>query len=245
MRDETRERIVATAAELLARGGREAVTTRAVATAAGVQPPTIYRLFGDKVGLLDAVAEHGFQAYLADKGAGPSADPVEDLRAGWDLHVGFGLANPGLYALMYGDPRPGAASLRRRARRRCCARSSGGSPRSAGSASPRSRPCTRPRRGVRPVLTLLATAGGARPGGVRAGPRGRARRRHRRRARGRGAGPGRGRRRAAGRLGRHRRRHEPGSAGCWRSGWTASRRPEPVTAVSEIATRRVGNRDSP
>jgi len=109
MRDATRERIVETAAELLARGGREAVTTRAVATAAGVQPPTIYRLFGDKVGLLDAVTEHGFQAYLADKGVA-SADPIADLRAGWDLHVGFGLANPGLYALMYGDPRPGAAS---------------------------------------------------------------------------------------------------------------------------------------
>src|SRR4029079_9034266 len=76
---------------------------------AGVQPPTIYRLFGDKVGLLDAVTEHGFQAYLADKGVA-SADPVADLRAGGDLHVGFGLANPGLYALMYGDPRPGAAS---------------------------------------------------------------------------------------------------------------------------------------
>ena len=109
MRDATRERIVGTAAELLTRGGREAVTTRAVATAAGVQPPTIYRLFGDKVGLLDAVTEHGFQAYLADKGVA-TADPVADLRAGWDLHVGFGLANPGLYALMYGDPRPGAAS---------------------------------------------------------------------------------------------------------------------------------------
>ena len=42
-------------------------------TAAGVQPPTIYRLFGDKVGLLDAVTEHGFQTYLADKGARPES----------------------------------------------------------------------------------------------------------------------------------------------------------------------------
>ena len=106
MRDETRERIVATATELLARDGREAVTTRAVAAAAGVQAPTIYRLFGDKTGLLDAVTEYGFQAYLSGKAA-PDGDPVECLRAGWDLHIGFGLANPGLYALMYGDPRPG------------------------------------------------------------------------------------------------------------------------------------------
>jgi len=111
VRDRARARIVEAAADLLARGGREAVTTRAVAAAAGVQPPTIYRLFGDKVGLLDAVAEQRFQAYLRQKGERPAAgDPVEELRAGWDLHVGFGLANPGLYALMYGDPRPGAPS---------------------------------------------------------------------------------------------------------------------------------------
>src|SRR3954452_18482594 len=103
---DTRTRIVTAAAALLADGGRDAVTTRAVAAAAGVQAPTIYRLFGDKTGLLDAVAEHGFQAYLGGKAA-PDGDPVECLRAGWDLHVGFGLANPGLYALMYGNPRPG------------------------------------------------------------------------------------------------------------------------------------------
>jgi len=92
-------------------GGREAVSTRAVSAAAGVQAPTIYRLFGDKQGLLEAVAAHGFTAYLNDKtDMKPSDDPVEDLRTGWDLHVGFGLANPALYSLMYGDPRPGASA---------------------------------------------------------------------------------------------------------------------------------------
>ena len=35
-------------------------------------------------------------------------DPVEDLRQGWDLHVEFGVANPALYKLKYGDPVPGA-----------------------------------------------------------------------------------------------------------------------------------------
>jgi len=107
-RDDRRERILAAAAELLAHGGREAVSTRAASAAAGVQAPTIYRLFGDKQGLLDAMATHGFATYLASKNdVQPSADPVEDLRAGWDLHVGFGLANPALYSLMYGEPRPG------------------------------------------------------------------------------------------------------------------------------------------
>ena len=106
-----RERIIAEAVALLARGGREALTTRAVAAAAGVQAPVIYRLFGDKRGLLDAVAEHGFAAYLRRKRTGnPGTDPIDGLRLGWDLHVGFGLANPAIFSAMYGDPRPGGAS---------------------------------------------------------------------------------------------------------------------------------------
>ncbi|MDN3352425.1 TetR/AcrR family transcriptional regulator [Actinomadura sp. DC4] len=106
--DGPRERILATTAELLAQGGRQAVSTRAVGAAAGVQAPTLYRLFGDMQGLLDAVAAEGFAAYLKSKtDREPTADPVEDLRAGWDLHVGFGLANPALYLIM-SEPRPGA-----------------------------------------------------------------------------------------------------------------------------------------
>jgi len=109
-RHELRHRIVDAAEALLASAGRDAVTTRAVAAAAGVQAPTLYRIFGDKEGLLDAVAEHGFRTYLSRKALTPSGDPVEALRAGWDLHVEFGLAHPALYALMYGDPRPGRTS---------------------------------------------------------------------------------------------------------------------------------------
>jgi AcrR family transcriptional regulator len=106
-----RGKIISAAIRLLNHGGRDAVTTRAVADAAGVQAPTIYRLFGDKGGLLDAVAEYGFAAYLKGKKVRKlSFDPVENLRAGWDLHVDFGLSNPALYALMYGDPKPGARS---------------------------------------------------------------------------------------------------------------------------------------
>jgi AcrR family transcriptional regulator len=107
----TRGRIVEAAAELLATGGREAVSTRAVSAAAGVQAPTIYRLFGDKQGLLDAVAGHGVAEYLHAKTVRErDPDPVADLRRGWDLHVGFGLAHPALYALVFGGPRPGSES---------------------------------------------------------------------------------------------------------------------------------------
>lgn len=103
----SRERILSAAVALLAEGGREAVTTRAVSAAAGVQAPTIYRQFGDIAGLFDAVITAGFAAYLEVKAARtPSGDPIEDLRQGWNLHVGFGLANPAAYRLMYGEARP-------------------------------------------------------------------------------------------------------------------------------------------
>ncbi|WP_434044071.1 MULTISPECIES: TetR/AcrR family transcriptional regulator [Sorangium] len=109
--DDVRARIIAAGAELLAEGGRDALTTRAVAAAAGVQAPTIYRLFGDKGGLLEAVAEHGLARYIAQKKAHvPLADPLEDLRAGWDFNVAFGLAHPAIFAIMNGDPRPGHRS---------------------------------------------------------------------------------------------------------------------------------------
>ncbi|MEV6882181.1 MULTISPECIES: TetR/AcrR family transcriptional regulator [unclassified Streptomyces] len=103
--DQTRQRVIEAAIGLLTRGGRDAVTTRAVAEAAGLQPPAIYRLFGDKDGLLDAVAEYGFAAFLATKHVDPDPpDLIEDLRGGWDLAVEFGLANPALFTLMYTEP---------------------------------------------------------------------------------------------------------------------------------------------
>jgi AcrR family transcriptional regulator len=97
--------------ELLAEGGQEAVSTRAVSAAAGVQSPTIYRFFGDKDSLLDAVAAQGLREYLATKAElPPSDDPVADLRRGWDTHVELGLANPALYLLMYGRRRTEAVT---------------------------------------------------------------------------------------------------------------------------------------
>jgi len=37
-------------------------------------------------------------------------DPLEELRRGWDRHVAFGLANPAVYALIYGDPTAATAA---------------------------------------------------------------------------------------------------------------------------------------
>ncbi|MFI2645865.1 TetR/AcrR family transcriptional regulator [Streptomyces sp. NPDC018610] len=113
-REQTRRRIIEAATGLLERGGRDAVTTRAVADAAGLQPPALYRLFGDKEGLLDAVAEHGFTRFLAAKQQIEPAphDPLKELRVGWDTVVEFGLANPALYTLMYAEPARSTAVFR-------------------------------------------------------------------------------------------------------------------------------------
>lgn len=97
------------AARLLHEHGPSAVTTRRVAEAAAVQPPAIYRLFGDKDGLLEAVAEHVMAGFVATKAAlveaaeADSVDPLEDLRTAWDTQISFGLANPGLFRLL-SDP---------------------------------------------------------------------------------------------------------------------------------------------
>ena len=103
------DRILRAAADLLQTGGIDAVSTRAVAAAAGVQPPTIYRQFGDKDGLLDAVAGYLLQTYIEKKRAliGAAGNPFADLRSLWDLHVDFGLTHPDGYVLAYGQMRPG------------------------------------------------------------------------------------------------------------------------------------------
>jgi AcrR family transcriptional regulator len=109
---DVRARIVRAAIELLASGGRSAVTTRAVSAAAGVQPPTIYRHFGDMQGLLDAAARETLAGHMREQATRAlTNDPVEDLRRGWDLHVAFNLAHPDAFALKYSAP-SGAASAR-------------------------------------------------------------------------------------------------------------------------------------
>ncbi|MFC5944023.1 TetR/AcrR family transcriptional regulator [Micromonospora harpali] len=108
-RADTRAAIVEAAAGLLHTGGPSAVTTRGVAERAGVQAPTIYRLFGDKDGLLEAVAEWVLAGFVSDKAAAvavataTNADPLDDLRASWRTQVEFGLANPAVFRLL-NDP---------------------------------------------------------------------------------------------------------------------------------------------
>ncbi len=107
-RDDVRARIIEVAAALLRNHGVAAVTTRGVAEGADVQPPTIYRLFGDKDGLLESVAEHVLAEHVSMKrritetAASQGVDPLVDLHDGWLTQVEFGIANPELFRMMNG-----------------------------------------------------------------------------------------------------------------------------------------------
>lgn len=101
-----RQRIVEVAARLLREDGPAALTTRSVAEKAGVQAPTIYRLFGDKDGLLQAVAEHTMAVYVSAKAeavqrvSAADLDPLDDLRAGWAMQIDFSLTNPAVFRIL-------------------------------------------------------------------------------------------------------------------------------------------------
>jgi AcrR family transcriptional regulator len=105
--DNTRDRLLRAAAELLdeAQGGD--VSTRAVCKRAGVQAPTLYHHFGNKDGLLQAVVEYGTHQYTPYGNSVDAEDFVTALRRGWDDHVRYGLDNPSFYALLYGRIKPG------------------------------------------------------------------------------------------------------------------------------------------
>lgn len=78
------------------------ISTRAVCEEVGVGQPALYRVFGDKAGLLAALVDHGFERYVQRKRAlEKSEDAVADLRAGWDDHIAFAVENPAVYRLMF------------------------------------------------------------------------------------------------------------------------------------------------
>lgn len=105
---DTRTALLEAAADLVAAAPGEDVPLRAICERAGVKMPTLYHYFGSKEGLIGAVVQHGFDLYISLKdGHESTGDPIDDLRAGWDAHVAFGITNPGFYALMYGQISPG------------------------------------------------------------------------------------------------------------------------------------------
>ncbi|HZV76655.1 MAG TPA: TetR/AcrR family transcriptional regulator [Candidatus Babeliales bacterium] len=78
--EETRERILAAAREVIGRKGKRGATTREIAEVAGVNEATLFRHFGSKESLLVACAQHFCgHMQLADVASQLSGNVAEDL----------------------------------------------------------------------------------------------------------------------------------------------------------------------
>ncbi|WP_428488130.1 TetR/AcrR family transcriptional regulator [Rhodopila sp.] len=88
---------------LLRRDGIDALSLRGVAREAGVSPTAPYRHFADKEALLAAIAATGFARLdAALRAADETAFGVAALRAQGVAYVGFAVAEPALFRLMFG-----------------------------------------------------------------------------------------------------------------------------------------------
>ena len=97
---DTETAILDAAATLLETQGPTGLTTRAVCEAVGIKSPTLYHHFGDKDGMERALIRRGMTEFMRRKQQAPaSADPLDQLREGWDVSLEFALKRPALYAL--------------------------------------------------------------------------------------------------------------------------------------------------
>jgi AcrR family transcriptional regulator len=110
-----REEIIdATEALLVRTNDLDAVSIRAVATAVGITPPSIYMHFDHKEDLIFAVCERHFEALdrvIREAGAKES-DPVEAVNAMGRAYVRFGLEHPEQYRFLFMTPTPEWAAQR-------------------------------------------------------------------------------------------------------------------------------------
>lgn len=101
--EHTATRLLDVAEHLLATGGEEAVTVRAVAEGADTSTRAVYALFGSKEGLVAALANRGYRLLTEQVDAlQPTGDPATDLiEAGMKGFRDFALSRPHLFHLTF------------------------------------------------------------------------------------------------------------------------------------------------
>ena len=99
-----RDELVQAATVLLDRtGDPDAVTLRGVAAEVGVAPTAIYLHFADRDELMVTIVEERFaEFHRTIEDADPGGDPVDALVARGEAYVGFALAHPGHYRVLFG-----------------------------------------------------------------------------------------------------------------------------------------------
>ncbi|MEZ5144664.1 MAG: TetR/AcrR family transcriptional regulator [Acidimicrobiales bacterium] len=103
-----RRALLAAADDLLAEGGPDALTVRAIAERAGTSTMGVYTHFGGKDGVVDALFVEGFHRLSAAmRRVRRTADPLADLRRCAHAYRRNALDNPTHYAVMFERPVPG------------------------------------------------------------------------------------------------------------------------------------------
>lgn len=101
-KQDTRERILASAREMFARDGVEAVTMRAIAQRIEYTPTAIYHHFPSKQALLTELCERDFsglaQHFVAAAGR---HDPIDRLQAVGEAYLEFAERYPSQYRFMF------------------------------------------------------------------------------------------------------------------------------------------------
>ena len=97
----SRELIIATALDIVAADGLDALSLRGVAGRLGVTAPALYAYVDDKLDLLRGVAELEFVRLTARFDAVSAIDPIERIRAQTRSYVEQALADPALFQVMF------------------------------------------------------------------------------------------------------------------------------------------------
>lgn len=98
---DVRTRLLAAARAELVEHGRGAISLRAVARRAGLSHAAPKYHFGDRSGLLTAIATEGFLALAHELEGVTESEPDSRLAALGRAYIDFGVAHPALFELMF------------------------------------------------------------------------------------------------------------------------------------------------
>jgi AcrR family transcriptional regulator len=100
-RPQVREALLAAARAELVEHGRAAISLRAVARRAGLSHASPKYHFGDRSGLLTAIATEGFHALAGQLSEVHETDARQQLAVLGRAYIDFGLSHPALFELMF------------------------------------------------------------------------------------------------------------------------------------------------